>query len=143
MSEQVVYYDEFGNIFTGPSPEQVAAWGVERQQKAVEYGWKLNYGMTTSTDQANKKRQEATIKADDWFFATMARSSPEGQQLLAMRAHFDKCRKDFGWQESYGKLTSTDASIKKRQAAEDKALTYTCEKFQRSPSQVGPWLLMR
>eukprot|EP00756_Hemistasia_phaeocysticola_P014165 Hpha_TRINITY_DN15325_c3_g1::TRINITY_DN15325_c3_g1_i1::g.87821::m.87821 len=125
-----------------PSTTELVSLAGERVHKLKEFGWQANYGMTTSTEAANKKRAEAEAAADQWFFAQLGRRCAQGQMFLSMRAYFDNAKAELGWKENYGKLTSTDEANKKRHEAESKALRFTADKFQMDVKEIQG-LLMR
>lgn len=121
------------------SPEALQGLQDQRKVKLAEFGYKENYGVTTSTAAANKKRDDATAQADDWFFAALGRQCAQGQRLLATRDFFHTCRQDFGWKADYGKLCSREAANSKREAANQKAVKYVAEKFGYPASLVQSW----
>ena len=121
-------------------PQVLTALTAEREKKKEEFGWKANYGLTTSTEKGNEKRAEAEARADEFFYAALGRLSPKGQEFLHIRAYFEMLKVDMGWKDTYGKLTSAEEGNKKRQEANEKALKYTCDKFGKRPQLIQPFL---
>mmetsp|Transcript_2545 Transcript_2545/g.5548 ORF Transcript_2545/g.5548 Transcript_2545/m.5548 type:complete len:131 (+) Transcript_2545:208-600(+) len=93
---------------------------MRREMKGV-FGWKKDYGKLTSTDAAKKKREDAEVLADRFIRNCALAFGADAAVFDKMMAEFDKIRKDFGWKEDYGKLTSTAKASEKREEAERKA----------------------
>eukprot|EP00939_MAST-03C_sp_MAST-3C-sp1_P004943 g4943.t1 len=113
----------------------------ERRLREKDFGWQASYGKLTSMKKGNEKRAGAEAKADEWFFAQLGRASKIGQKFASMRSYFNIAKRDFGWKESYGKLTSMERGNKKRHEAEAKALKYTADCFGEDQEDIKPWLV--